>query len=354
MRQWHRFLVCGLFTMLALTTSMAKHKWFPADHPSIRYTGRIDFSDPKLPRYSAPGVYVTIAFTGTSFDLRINDEILWGTSHNYITVAIDGTRVERIKLQQKENVLSFNGLSPGNHTVVICKSTEANIGFVEFAGIRCEKLLPLRLNDRRIEFIGNSITCGTGSDQSLVKCKEGAWHDQHNAYEGYAIRTARNLDAEWMLTAYSGIGLIRSCCDLPFTMPDIYDKVNMRENKDLWRFEKYQPDVVSICLGQNDGIQDSLRFCSAYVDFIKRLRGYYPKATLLCLSSPMADATLLSKHSNYINGVTAHLRQSGDQNIHQYFFTRRYHNGCDDHPDLQEHARIAEELTSFIRQIKNW
>jgi len=41
----------------------------------------------------------------------------------------------------------------------------------------------------------------------------------------------------------------------------------LRGDTITWDFKAYQPDVVTICLGQNDGPkQDSTLFCSTYVD----------------------------------------------------------------------------------------
>jgi len=61
--------------------------------------------------------------------------------------------------------------------------------------------------------------------------------------------------------------------------------------------------VVTICLGQNDGKQDSTIFCDNYISFIMQLRDYYPKATIICLSSPMADSSLaafMKEHSHLL------------------------------------------------------
>jgi len=89
---------------------------------------------------------------------------------------------------------------------------------------------------RKIEFIGNSITCGTGSDVSKVRCGEGKWHDQHNAYMAYGPLVARHFNAQWHLSAYSGIGLIHSCCGIKFTMPEVFDRINFTPENDSWNF----------------------------------------------------------------------------------------------------------------------
>ena len=139
-------------------------------------------------------------------------------------------------------------------------------------------------------------------------------------------------------------------------MPQVYDNINMRNLYDSlhWNFENYIPDVVTVCLGQNDGIQDSTAFCSAYVSFLKRLRSHYPKAQLICLTSPMADSTLSASQKQYITGIESSMHYAGDKNIHHYFFMKRYYHGCDTHPDVAEHKEIADELTGYLTKLMNW
>jgi lysophospholipase L1-like esterase len=207
---------------------------------------------------------------------------------------------------------------------------------------------------RRIEFIGNSITCGTGSDLSETPCDSGQWYDQHNAYQSYGPQTARNLDADWHLSAVSGIGLIRSCCEMDITMPRVFDKINMRDNSGEWDFSGFHPDVVTIALGQNDGKQDSVAFSEAYVAFVAEVRALYPGAAIVCLSSPMADEGLNAVLQNYLTGVVNRANESGDERVYKYFFSKRYNRGCGDHPDLQQHGEIARELTAYIKSIMRW
>jgi hypothetical protein len=247
------------------------------------------------------------------------------------------------------------GLSEGTHTLLICKNTESNVGYVEFAGIRCRELVKLSAAPvRRMEFIGNSITCGTGSDLSATPCGAGQWHDQHNAYMSYGPLTARMLHAQWQLTAVSGIGLMHSCCQLEIVMPQVFDKVQLRTDSIAWDFRKYQPDLVTVCLGQNDGMQDPAVFCDRYINFLNSLRKVYPRATLICLSSPMADSALNAVLRRYISAIVAGANKQGDKKVHVYFYSRRYYHGCDSHPDLLEHASMAAELSAYIKKIMRW
>lgn len=330
--------------------------FFAADHPYIQYTGRIDFSNPTAPRFWTAGVYIQFKYNGTSCEITLNDEVLWGNMHNYIEIVIDNQLPRKVKTTGKVNKIKIGeGLKKGEHSVTIVKNTEALIGYLEFAGVRCEKLLPLAPKPtRKIEFFGNSITSGMGNDLSPIPCGEGEWYDQHNAYYSYGARVARELNAQYHLSSESGIGLIRSCCDKPFTMPRIYDKVSFSLDSIKWDFSRYQPDVVTVCLGQNDGIQDSVAFTSAYVDFLKTLRGHYPNAEIICLTSPMADEKLNSVLQKYLTGIQNFMHRAGDKQVDLFFYSRRYQNGCGDHPDLEDHKKMAKELVPFIRNKMKW
>jgi len=329
--------------------------FFEADNPAFQYTGRIDFSNPKKPRFWQPGVYITANFTGSSCMVIINDEVLWGNSHNYIEIVIDNKPV-RLKMTGKtDTIMAAQGLPEGPHTLLICKDTEAGIGYLEFAGISCEGLLPASPKPlRKIEFIGNSITCGSGMDFSAFPCGKGTWYDQHNAYLSYGPVTARALHAQWSLSSVSGIGLMHSCCNMTVVMPPVFDKINMRTDTIAWDFSQYQPDVVTVCLGQNDGVQDSVIFCSRYIQFVKNIRGHYPAAQIICLTSPMGDEYLTGVLKNYLTAVVDDLNSSGDKKVTKYFFSRQYHRGCGGHPDMEDHQQIAKELTAAIKKSMHW
>lgn len=353
-----RFFILVLFFFLYNSSHSQRKTYsvsdYAADHPYIQYTGRIDFTNPKIPRFWQPGVYITVKVKGHRCDFIVNDEELWGKNHNYLGLIVDG-KATRLQTRSGRDTISVPGLSGGIHTITLCKNTEANIGYLELTEIRCQELLtPDPKPKRKIEFIGNSITCGTGSDQSAIPCGKGMWQDQHNAYLSYGAVTARTLKAQYYLSAVSGIGLMHSCCNMDVIMPQVFDKISMRNNAVPWDFNQYQPDVVTVCLGQNDGIQDSATFTDNYISFIKKLRGYYPKAMIICLTSPMGDAALTAFMKKVLVNVVRKMNNDGDKKVSSYFFSKQYRNGCDYHPDLAEHRQIAAELAAFIRKKMKW
>jgi hypothetical protein len=353
-----------------------RERWFAADNPNIQYMGRIDHSNPKLPRFWDPGVVVRLHFRGSQCRIVVHDQVPDEKVHNYILVLVGGELgVYRVKLAGQADTLTVLGngrawmdgralknqveasslpLKPdpnGDHTVTICKATEG-IGWMEFAGVFADALLPPpALPDRKIECIGNSITCGAGSDTKDIPCGNGEWYDQHNAWMSYGALTARALKAQWHLTAVSGIGLIHSCCQITITMPEVFDRMDSRGNQGNWNFRSYQPDVVTVCLGQNDGIQDSAAFCGAYVRFIGHLRRVYPSASIVLLTSPMGNGELTAVLKRYIDGV---VRAAGDQRVSSFFFSKQWSHGCGGHPDLSEHLEIAQELTGYLKGLMGW
>jgi hypothetical protein len=103
-------------------------------------------------------------------------------------------------------------------------------------------------------------------------------------------------------------------------------------------------------LGQNDGVQDSALFVSNYVRFLKDLRAKYPAANFICLSSPMADASLKAFMVKTIASVVKITKAAGDNKVSSYFFKKQYHAGCDGHPSLEEHEEIAGELAYYLKE----
>lgn len=343
--------------LLSCNEQITAQTFYAPDHTFIQYTGRVDFSNPKLPRFWAPGVYITFQFKGVDCEVMLNDEEL-GKKHNYIELVVDD-KAERVQTKFKSSTFKLTG-EPGKeiHTAIIVKNTETGIGYLELAGIRCKELVkPTPKPERKIECIGNSITSGSASDQSVVTCGKGAWYDQHNAWMSYGAVTARALNAQYHLSSVSGIGLMHSCCNMTITMPTIFGNTNIgsvTSDPIQWNFSVYQPDVVTICLGQNDAKQDSAIFCNNYISFLKDLRGHYPKANFVLITSPMATKATRPFMKGTVESVVKSMQQMGDSKVSYFVFEKQYSSGCGGHPSLEEHNEIAALLTADIKNLMKW
>jgi len=317
-----------------------------------------------LPKTWAPGAYITANFIGTYCDVLLNDQNLWGNNLNFIQIIVDDTIILRVRNTGKSNTIRVSStLTSGTHSIVICKDTEAGIGYIEFVGLRCQGLVSATaLPSHKIECIGNSITCGTGSDQSYQVCSlnpsnGSQWYFQHNAYYSYGARTARVLNAQYHLSSISGIGLIKSCCNKTDVISRDFDRLNLDTTGTVWDFNQYIPDVLTICLGQNDGIQsDSSKFLGAYVTFLLSIRTHYPNTQIVLITSPMANGSLLAQMIKYNAAVARRMKEIGDNNVSSFAFstTKSWNAGCDTHPSVAQHAEIASLLTNYIKTLMNW
>lgn len=334
---------------LFVACSQPQLQVYPGSDCNIQYVGRsVTTADSLGPRLWAPGSYFAFGCDGRECTLNIIDEQVWGgTGFNYLELVVDGKNT-RIRMDTTLNTIVLDSLlgdSP-SHEILVCKDTESSHGYIQLQSVKTKNLRASRMismSSPILEFIGNSITCGAEAYCDEVPYGTGQWGDRHRAYLGYGPRVARMMNARWMLTSVSGIGLIHSCCDMDIVMPQVYDKISLRDNQFEYDFAE-QAKIICICLGQNDGIQDSTAFCSAYVDFISQVRKHNPAARIVLLSSPMADAELRPWQERMLLAIEANVN-----NIEHFFFSRQWKNGGGDHPDCEEHREIAVELYNYLR-----
>ena len=360
-------LVGILFSHSIYAKDTSNLQIYKADNPLIRYMGRIDFSNPQKPKITGAGSYFQLKFRGSNCTVLIRNQNLYHY-HNYISVVIDETYLGRIRIDSLQTRYQLaSNLKDTVHTLLVCKATEAQIGYIEFSGVECEEILPLNLScDKKIEFVGNSITCGMGLELSAIPCDSGAWYDQHDAYLAFGPIIARKLDADWLLSSVSGIGIERNWNSSGPTLPQVYFNLYLNTDSSLtWKSENYQPDLISVCLGTNDfsdgdgsyqrGKLDSTAFVSKYIRFIKEIRLHHPSAQICCLTSPTVFGEKGVRLNNYISSVITHFKTVEEDNrIHMYSFKQPYIKGCSGHPDKMEHQLMAAELLPFFKQVMNW
>jgi lysophospholipase L1-like esterase len=340
---------------------------FTPDNPSIQYTGRIDFTNTGKVRLSGAGSYLTFKCKGRSCYILLEDQNL-DNNHNYISVVIDGNYQGRIKVSKEKTKYQLaDNLDEGGHIILVCKATEAQNGYVDFLGVLCDEILPLdNRNQRKIEFIGNSITCGMGLDLADIPCDSAQWYDQNNAYLAYGPLIARELQADWLLSSVSGIGITRNWNSDDPTMPQVYQNLNLDTvSYTLWEAANYLPDLISICLGTNDFSDgdgtyeraplDSTRFVNDYINFLKYIRSRYPEVPICCLTSPMHSGEKSIRLRSYLVTIVEYMKKvEKDDKIYLFTFSRSYTNGCSWHPDKEDHQKMAEELLPFYEKVMGW
>lgn len=333
-----------------------------SDDPNIQYAGRFDFSNPKKVAFDWAGVSVKARFEGTSCSVRLADH------KNEYAVIIDDHAPRLLTTDTITTLYTVaSELSDSlPHTVMIQKRTEPLVGKGEFMGFVLDKgrklLPPDKRPDRRIEFIGNSITSGFGVEGDSPDCHFSP--QTENACMSYAGLTARSLNAEYFLISYSGRGVVRNYGDSnktsPNPMPALYDRTCFFDSTLKWNFSRWIPQAVVINLGTNDfstqPYPDSVVFQSAYTRLIDRVRSLYPGVTIFCLSGPMIGEPC----TGYVKKVVEEEKKMMGR-YQDVFFIEINRSvmtdadwGCDHHPNVQGMEKMAEIIIPVVRLRMNW
>jgi len=354
---------CLFFSLLlALWMQSEAQTVIKVTDPHIRYSGRIAMTD-STAELSWSATSVAINFSGTTLSAVLKDE----RSDNNYNIIVDGKVLSVIhpEMAKKSYVLAKN-LTPGRHTLELFKRTEWAMGKTWLYGFELsgsDKILPPPpAKKRKIEFFGNSISCGYADEDTTGKDRGTSPYE--NGYLSYASITARHFDAELHNTSKSGIGITVSW--FPLIMSEMYDRLDATDPGSKWDFSKYTPDLVVINLFQNDSWivnlpnndQFKARFgatpptpefiINAYQQFVKSVRGKYPQAKIICILGSMDATKPGSPWPGYIQKAVDGIN---DRNIYTHFIPYKNTNG---HPSLKEQQAMADDLIGFIENTIGW
>ena len=357
----------------AIITVPLKGTVIKPSNPDIVYTGRISFTNPDRPAWNFPGIQIIAAFEGTSLRMIAKPK------SGYFMAQIDQAEPFKVAFRgERDSVVTLaTALTDGRHLVRLMYVIEGYEFYPEFWGFVLDKGRQLVdapvLPSRKIEFIGNSITCGYGNEG--LKKEEHFDYATENHYYSYASIAARNLEAQHWVVARSGIGAYRNY-NGPKTgnpesnMPAQYEYTGYAWNLDLrkqptflrekWDFSRYQPDVVCINLGTNDlstPNYDEKLLKQNYHKLLKMVRQHNPNAKIVFLTGTMLYNKELELQKRLLDEVTAEAQKSGDKQVYRFDMPPIDNNafyGNDWHPNIYQDEKMAAELTVFLRQLMNW
>lgn len=242
--------------------------------------------------------------------------------------------------------------------------------------------------ERKIEFIGDSITSGEGSYGAVTDTD---WLAMYmSASVNYATMTAKLLNADYHLISQGGWGVFCGWDNDPrHNIPSVYEKVcglcGGAVAKELGAHEEYdfaswQPDVIVVNLGTNDitsfnqppfvnpedgqtykqrknedgslNREDELKVEKAIVNFLTMLRKHNPKAHIAwCYGMLFCDLDL-----TITEAMTEYRRNTGDTNISFFQLpdTTMETVGAHMHPGRASHEGAAKALSNYLRTMMNW
>jgi lysophospholipase L1-like esterase len=272
------------------------------------------------------------------------------------TVIIDDSLFVLTANEPDSSYLVAQNLRKGKHKLEIYKRTEWHGGNTTFLGLKLDhgaKVIAPPPRQHKIEFIGDSYTCGYGN--------EGLSHDEHFRYEtennylSYGAITARELDADYFAVCRSGIGMFQGYGgNRSFNMPEYYNEITLDSTK-KWDYSVKQPDLVVINLAANDlsAPLDSAAFIQAYTSFVKRVRSNYPGTNIVCIAGPSGGGEEWRMLQSYIHTVVNECAKT-DETVRYFGFSPFEMHGSDWHPNLAEHRNMANELTPYLKQLMHW
>ena len=354
-------LAC-LWASVGAQTLTPEGTWIAPSDSCIQYIGRISFQNPDAPVFTYPGTQINARFEGTSLKMKAKP------MSGYFMVQIDGCAPYKVGFNApKDSVVTLaTALRNEVHEVNIMYAIEGYQRLPEFRGFGldegCKLLPPPALPARRIEFIGDSMTCGFGVE--TMDENEGFSDETENHYYTYAALAARDLKAQHVVVARSGIGIYRNYGGPKMgsadCMPRVYDQTLFGVETEKWDFAQYTPDVVCVNLGTNDvstDPYDKTMLENAYRDFYYTLRVKYPEAKIVFVSGCMMVGNRLEHLQYAMDNVVRQARLKGDTQVYRFDASHQTGDlgyGAAWHPSKWQHEKMAGELTAYLRGLMKW
>lgn len=342
---------------------------------------------------------LSLFWTGSGLEFNVKGSELWiEVEVNYdvyepwISIRMNHVPVGRQMLTAGRYwICVFRGMDESvAKNVRIVKDVQAMSGdpscSLQIHAVKCDgEFLPVEEKPYKLEFIGDSITSGEGA---VGARSEEDWVPMwFSAIHNYGAMTAEALNAEYRIISQSGWGVLTSWDNNPHAnIPENYEKVcgvlTGARNKALGafsanNFDAWQPDVVVVNLGTNDGgafyspewkdeasgeihkqrlnedgsfnAEDIQAFVQAAEAFLEKLRTYNKKAHIVwaygMLGTPMLPAIR--------RAVDAYVTRTGDQRVSVLELSEMTDDtvGARNHPGVAAHEKAAQELAGYLKEI---
>ena len=328
----------------------------PTEESYITWYGRnIVTDDAVYFDYTASGF--SVHFSGSRLEMQFSaTECTNPDRRVYLSASVDGTPLAEatvIALDEPEKTVVLE-MEPGEHTVTILRRSEARWSRSALLSLVTDGTFlqaPAKAA-MRIEFYGDSITCGYGNIAPT------SWEDFSTSTEDgmqtYAFLTAEALNAECTVLAKSGIPVNQTIYGKSETIRDLASRASFYDYNDYT--PDSQPDAVVIYGGVNDcsyliggtGTEQKLRrdaFVEEYTALLRKLRQMYPNAPIVCCAG-MSDETFYTEKL-----ILSAIEACEDSSILYCELP-----ACDPedgtgagHPTVASHKKAAAVLTEFLK-----
>ena len=348
---------------------------YKAEEKNVRVLGRTLFrNETRWLGYACTGI--DFEFTGKNITVQLstdweNDAEWKHIFQPYMAVYINGNYepLKRFPVESGTNSYEiYSSDKTENVRITLLKLSENAFSKVGLISISADGEIKPAFppSDRRIEFIGDSITCGFGIEAESAA--EGFRTATENSRINYASLTAKHFNAEYNLISWTSIGVysnsVKEDVNIPddsWTMPKIYfhtDKStdgwlgNVEDKLEMWDFSKFCPQLIVVNLGTNDkdftrGIKERTdAFKDTYVKFISDIRNVNPNSYILC--------TLGAMGQELCPQVEAAVSELNDEKISFMPFDIQLETdgiGAEMHPNKVTHRKMADKLIQKVCKL---
>lgn len=321
--------------------------------------------------YSASGIEFRFEGKQCVIELVADNTVNSAGHRARVAVYVDDVRIWDTLMHEKEASLTvIDSEETQSATIRVVKLSEVSDSVVGVAAIATDDaatIEPTEEKNRKIEFIGDSITCGYGVDGTLQDLYDTAIED---ATKTYAYLAAELLDADYSMVCQSGYGIISGYTGTGDKnggqiIPPYYttqgNSMGMIEGKILtkvleWDFSAFVPDTIVINLGTNDysycgsDVAKREEFAAGYVEFLKLVREHNPDAEIVCALGIMGAEL----YGSIETAVATYTGETGDTNIRTFRFDvqNQAQDGIavDYHPSATTHQKAAAKLAEALKQ----
>lgn len=314
---------------------------------NVRLHGRIPFDADGNAHlwWSFAGFSFRFCGTGFSLSATFTDE-----QPAHLAFIIDGiTEKREINGEQTFHFTVKNG----EHTVYVHRSSNrAASGAVlltDFA-VNGRLLTPPAEKQMKMEFVGDSITCGYGilgvPSHAYIPAEE-------DATINYAALVTAHFNAEARFVSMSGRGVVHNCDgSCSNLIPHLFNRYGKWINAAPFLFnDGFVPDVVVINAGTNDvvGKTTELQMETAAALFIRDIRTRYPQAKIVWTYGMMNTKFIpaLQKAVDTVRRTDKNVWFMPTTPVHEH----TGETGAQGHPGILGHRRLAKELIGFIEEI---
>ena len=359
-----------LLSVLLIFPQILHGEKVSGDDARITYIGRTLVKDGEV-SFDWTGVYLKARFQVTYLEMKVSD-----TGNNYYNVWLDSPmdadpdKVIRthgtdttIVLFSKEEIKARFGKDKKAlkepHQVILQKRTEGFQGITKFREFTSDGIFLQadKPSDRVMEFIGDSYTCGYGTEASN---KDRFSPETENQNLTYACKAARYFGADQIIIAHSGMGVARNYNgnNKDAFMPDLYLRTYDGVPEPAWNANDFapKPSITVIYLGTNDfstGMQPAERvFVKNYITLLKEIKEYYGESHPILCVAPKHDPI----QETYIRKA---IDSGGLSDVHFLALSYSVHDhtgdmGADGHPNGSGHTKLAYTVIPVISTIMGW